>query len=114
MSGRVSDEQRSAAVLAVHSRLKREQVAGSVTDLSLVAHSAVAAMIAKGWTPPATRGPAVPAAKLAAEVARLRAGVDAVLALHPFRFIDPDDPERTPGDPVLWLSEVEAALAGVS
>ena len=108
----ITDEQRSAAVYAVHARLKREPERVT-TNLATIAHVAVDALAAKGWTPPPTRKPVHSAAELAAEVRRLRSAVDAVLALHPFRFADVDDPDRNLGDPVLWLAEVEAALAGV-
>jgi len=115
MSARITDAQRTAAVYAVHARLRRETIHGdSITsNAGQIAHIAVDALAAKGWTPPPTRRPAHGVAELAAEVRRLRAAVDAVLALHPFRFADVDDPERNLGDPALWLSEVEAALAGV-
>lgn len=50
-------------------------------------------------------------AALEDEVARLNGVIARVKAIEPFCFADPDDPERTPGDPVVWHCEVLAALA---
>jgi len=112
---RITHDQRAAAVWVVHNRLKQEsEKRPHMLTLADMAHAAVSAIADKGWVPPATRPSPRSHAELQAEVDRLRAAVDAVLALHPFTFDDPDDPDRTLGGPALWLADVEAALAGVS
>jgi len=69
MSARITDAQRTAAVYAVHARLRRETIHGdSITsNAGQIAHIAVDALAAKGWTPPPTRRPAHGVAELAAD-----------------------------------------------